>query len=327
MSSGKKPKKAKVHTVDSQYKGVNSAEFSSDFGTGFSAKTPTAFDSKGNPTEYSLTTDSRLADFLQPIPEQASQGIQGNLDYLQLTPQEMTQQALGGENALFNVLNDQTESERDKSLARALVNSQGTGTSNSTTAGAAQGTVLKDYLKQYNQNLLNSFQFQNENARANLGANLSALGGLANLVYPLGSAANQNLLTAFNANDQTNLANAQAKNQAEMQYAQAVNQARQNSGLGGAIGSVAGAALGLGLAPFTGGSSLMLAGMGAGLGGGIGNAVSGGGYGSLANSLSNVGPFTTNYGLGSFGLNNAMLNNTGGSFLNFTPNVGGVAIA
>ena len=43
-------------------------------------------------------------------------------------------------------------------------------------------------------------------------------------------------------------------------------------GFGGVIGRVAGTALGLGLAPLTGGSSLALAGLGGGLGGSIGEA-------------------------------------------------------
>lgn len=46
-------------------------------------------------------------------------------------------------------------------------------------------------------------------------------------------------------------------------------------GFGGVIGRVAGTALGLGLAPLTGGSSLALAGLGGGLGGSIGEAFEG----------------------------------------------------
>lgn len=53
----------------------------------------------------------------------------------------------------------------------------------------------------------------------------------------------------------------------------ALAQANQKSGRGGLIGGLAGTAIGIGLAPFTGGSSLMLAGLGGALGSGIGEAI------------------------------------------------------
>lgn len=257
MSSGKKPKKVTAPTVTSQYSGVNQAEFGSDFGTGFSQKTT-------NPDgTASLNTTTKLADFLQPIPELAGRGAQDNLSYLQRTPQQQYEDATGGNNPLYNILTEQTRRNTDGALGRALVNSQGTGTSNSTTAGAAQGMIFNDALMRSNTDLLNAVNFSNETSRANLGANLNALGSMANLVYPLGSAANANLMQAMGQQDAVAMQNANNQLQANIANTQAANQAamaRQQS-LGQMIGG------GIGMLGTLGGSYLL----GGGRGGGVGN--------------------------------------------------------
>jgi hypothetical protein len=137
---------------------------------------------------------------------------------------------------------------------RSLVDSYGTGTGNSTTAGAAQGMIMNDAILRGNQNLLSAIDFSNQTGRANLGANLDTMGSIANLLYPMGAAANANLMTALGSRDNFAMANAQAENAANLQYSQAMQAYNQQKQSG--LGSLIGGGIGLLAAPFTGGMSL-----------------------------------------------------------------------
>jgi hypothetical protein len=82
-------------------------------------------------------------------------------------------------------------------------------------------------------------QFGNNQATQNAQTNLGAIGGLAQLVYPLQSAANAQLNTALQGSDRAGAATAQAKNTAEAQYHQAMQQYEAQKAaqpFGGALG-------------------------------------------------------------------------------------------
>lgn len=286
MSGGRKPpKKVEAPQPDSAFKGINRTSFGSAFGSGTAAKNP-VMGANGKPVkgQYSLDTQTQLADFLQPVPQMAGEGIQGNLGFLQRTPQQQFDDAVGGNNALYNLLQEQTRRSTDSALGRSLVDSQGLGTRNSTTAGAAQGTILNDSLQRQNSNLLQAIQFGNDQGRANLGANLNTLGSLANLTYPLGSAANANLLQGFGARDSMAQSNAALQFQANQANTAAQNQydewKRQN-GLNGTLSQlfpVYGFASGntdLGMKGLT--QAAQIAGAAMGMGGGMGGMGGGGG--------------------------------------------------
>ena len=284
MSGAKKPQQVKPTPVQSQYSGVNTSVFGSDFGTGTSTKSGNA-----------LTTTTQLADFLQPIPTQAGQGIQSNLAFLQQTPQQQYEQATGGQNPLYNVLQEQSRRGMESALGRSLVDAQGTGTTNSTTAGAARGTILNDAIMRANSDLLNAISFSNQQAQANVNTGLDTLGSLANLTYPLGSAANGDLVKALGQQDTIALANAQSRLQADTKNAELMQQYEQQKakslgGMLGGAGSLIGTGLGALLAVPTGGLSLLggaaLGGaLGGGAGGLLGGAFGGGGGGGGSNYL------------------------------------------
>lgn len=214
-----------------------------------------------NTKQTEITTDAQLPDYLSGIPKLAGQGVESNLSFLQQTPQQQYDQAVGGNNPLYNILMENTNRAREQALGRSLVDYNNMGTANSTTAGSAQGTILNDAIMQGNQNLLNAINFSNETGRANLGANLNSLGSMANLLYPTMSLGNANAMQAWGQRDATAMANANAQNAANLQHAQAMNQYNQQraSSLGGMIGGGIGLLGSAALAPFTGGASLMAA--------------------------------------------------------------------
>ena len=267
---GSKPKKAKVTPIVSPYANVEGATFDAPFGAGTSGfgETDPATGQK------QIVTSMTLAPPLQEAGETATTGLNANLGYLQRTPQEQVDYATGGQDPLYNVLNEQAQKTFNANLGRAKVNAGLAGAANSTAAGAQYAQLQSDKNLLDNQILLQSLGYGNQQATQNANTNLGVIGNLANLVYPLGSAANSQFNTALIDQGRAQAATAQAQNAAEQQYVNTVNQlnANRGSGLGSALGTLAGAAIG----SFVPGVGTAL---GAGLGGAAGSIFGGGGQG------------------------------------------------
>jgi hypothetical protein len=274
---GSKPKKAKTTQAVSGFDNITGADYSGPFGSGQSTI--------GNGR---IGTTVTLAPGLQTASDTAQTGLNQNLAYLQMDPNQRYDFLSAGKDPLYNLVQDQSGRTTDYNLGRARLSAYGTGNQNSTAGGAAIGSVLNDDILRQNTNLLNAFNYNNQLATSGAQTNLGALGGIANLVYPLGAAANSNLMQARSDISGVNLANAQAQNQAERDYINQLNQqaAQSRSGMASGIGSLLGAGLGAALAIPTGGLSLAGGAMlGSSLGGSAGGMFGGSGQSSAPYSF------------------------------------------
>lgn len=233
---GSKPQRQKVYDTKSTYGGLNQATFDGPFGSGtssISAKDPAT-------GQRQINTSMSLAPQLQQAGDTAMTGLNSNLGYLQRDPNEQVSYLRSGQDPLYNVLNEQSQRSYDTNLGRLKLDAMRTGASNSTAAGAAYGKMMTDKNLLDNQNLLQTLGYGNQTATQNANTNLGAIGNLAQLAYPLGSAANAQLNTGLQAQDRAYAATAQSKNAAEANYQQAMNQynAQQaNQPFGGALGA------------------------------------------------------------------------------------------
>lgn len=253
-----------------------------------------------------IFTDLRLSPLLQRANKTAQQGLGTNLDFLNIDPNQRFTFIDSGRDPLFNILRDQALKEEQLARGRAQVNATSSGNLNSTAFGGLLGTIANDAVRRRNEDIIRALEFGDTQARNNVGTQLSTIGSLANLIYPLGTVTNQNLLTSMGARDagsQFNVSNnlqsqiqnaanslaAQQSNQgAALQAAQIeqqerlTNQARQQSFLGSLIGGIGT----LALAPFSGGGSLG-GGLASGLlgigGGGGGSSISPASFGGSTN--------------------------------------------
>lgn len=315
MSGGDKPKAAKVAPTRSVFDSARDFNISTDFGSATATQEPFKWTNPltgavSDQTRYSTT--SNLSAPLKGIADQAQTGLSNNMGFLQMDPNQRIDWLTAGKDPTYNLLSEMLKRDTDKAMGRSIVDSQGTGTMNSTTAGAAQGTILNDQILRSNQNLLNALNFGNENARADAGLGLNVISGLNGIVNPLASAANANQFQAMGAVDQAAAATAASQNAANQQYAAAMNQYNQqkSAGLGGMIGGGVGLLGSLALAPFTGGASLLAApGMMAMMGGGGKSSGSGyipqQSYGFGSNTPMAAGGY--NYAAGLPGLNSSIM--------------------
>lgn len=287
MSFGKKKSSSvKYKAPASQFAGVTGSSFNGPFGSATS-----------NRNGSSIDTTFKLGDSFAGLPDTIGQGLSSNYRYLGQDPQQRYDSILGGNDPVYNLLREQTDRELSRQLGRAKLTGQSTGNVNSTALGALNAGILNDGVMRNNQNILSALDYGNSAATNAINTGLGGVTTLNNLIAPLGSAANANLMTAMTNQDQVALANAARQLQADQFNAQA-SMANQGSSPWGTIGSLAGAALGLGLAPFTGGSSLALASLGGSLGGGVGSLFGGGksaaspslGAGLSASSLPSYAP-------------------------------------
>lgn len=260
--------------------------------TGSNYATPYSFGSSGIDNGI-LKTSATLAPGLQSASDTASAGLTPNLAFLQQDPNQRIAFIDGGNDPLYNILSERIRRAEADALGRAKVNAQGTGNSNSTAYGSAMGTILNDSLLRKNSTLLDALNFGNENARANIGTNLGAIGTFANLANPAGAAANSNSLAAYSAQDQAASNNAGNQLQANMANAAAQNaqnmleQQKKSSMLGNLVnlgGTLLGSAFG---GPVGGAIGSKLAGAfsgGGGASGSIGGSLlsGGGGLGELS---------------------------------------------
>lgn len=262
------PKKAKVQATPSQYSGVTNSSFSGPFGSGTSTL---------NKATNSIDATATLSPELQNSANLAQSGLTNNLAYINRNPEQQVNFATSGQDPYYNVLAEQANQAFDSNLGRLRLQAFKGGGLNSTAAGGAYGNLAHNKNLYDNQILLNALQYGNQNALQGAQANLGAIGGLAQLVYPLQSAANAQLNTALQSKDRADAATVAARNQAEANYAQAMNEysATKNAGMGSGIGSMVGAGLAIGAAPFTGGASLALLPAAMSLGGKAGGMIQG----------------------------------------------------
>ena len=286
-----KPEHAKVTRAATSYDDVTGSTFSSDFGSGTSTK-----------QNGQLTTTSKLGDFLQPSAQTAGQGLNSNLAYLNKSPSEQASNALAGNDPYYNVLKEQLDRNTRASLGRLAVDSQGTGTANSTTAGAGQAGILNNAILNSNTNLMNALNFGNQTATNNVGTNLNAIGSLANLTVPLGTAANQNLLSAFNNKDASTATYTQGLNNEALRYAQAMDQYNLDRYNNGWIGTMSKMSPAFGFAAgrpdqaYQGlQNNAQMIGAAMGMGGGMGGMSSGSASTPSLSSYSGWNPYYSNY--------------------------------
>ena len=225
-----KPKKPKVYATPTAYQGVTNSTFSGPFGSGTSSL---------NKATGSIDATSTLSPELQTSANLAQSGLSNNLAYLNRNPEQQVNFATGGQDPYYNVLSEQAQQSFDNNLGRLRLQAFKGGGNNSTAAGAAYGNLASQKNLYDNQILLSSLQYGNQQAGQNAQTNLGAIGGLAQLVYPLQSAANAQLNTALQSTDRASAATTAAKNQAEQQYYQQMLQYEQQKAaqpFGGKLG-------------------------------------------------------------------------------------------
>lgn len=316
-----KPNKVKYNPVTSQYNGTNQSTFNTDFATGNSTIKPYTYTDPltgQTSTKQQLVTDATLNPELQKAANTATSGLNSNLSYLSMDPNQRVNFLTSGQDPLYNVLNEQNNRAYQQNVGRTSLDAARTGNANSTALGGALGTLMSNDQLTKNQILLNALQYGNQTANTNAATNLGAIGGLANLSYPLGSAANSSLQSALNQLDSVGLQNAQNQLQADMYNTSAQNAARTNWGqvIGGSLATAAA----LGLAPFTGGASLLA------VPGTIGMA--GGGFGKSGGGMSGYSggggsyyqPAAYSNSLGNYNFSNPLSTSGGLSTLNYVPN-------
>lgn len=228
---GSKPKKAKAHQYKSSYNNVSGAQFDSDFGSGSSRE-----------VGGTLTTTGSLAPGLQGVKTQATQAAENNLGYLNRDPVQRINFLRDGGDPGYNLLKEQQDRAVQEAIGRSQINSFSGGRSNSTTAGAALGSIYNDDIIRRNQLLSDSLTRLDTRAERGAQIGMGTLGQLNNFVTPLMSGANANLITAYNQRDAAAARNAAARNAAELQNVQAQNAYRQqkSAAWGNALGQLAG---------------------------------------------------------------------------------------
>jgi hypothetical protein len=195
-----------------------------------------------------------------------------------LYQQQVRQLTEGSQRALFDT------AQRD--TLGYLANS---GTLNSTTSNQLLGDLGKEQLRYLNEasygaaNQNMQLQLDAMNRERGLGLDLfrTLYGGgnqssamASSLASQAGQLAGQvggQFANQRNLQYQNDIGNAQAQYQYDLGNYQ--RQKQRRSGFGGTAGGLLGAGLGLGLAPFTGGSSLLLAGIGGTAGFGLGSSL------------------------------------------------------
>lgn len=226
-----KPKKAKVEATPTAYDNVSSSSFSGPFGSGSSTL---------NKGTGSIDSTATLSPELQNSANLAQSGLSSNLAYINRNPQEQVNFATGGQDPYYNVLSEQANQAFDSNLGRLRLQAFKGGGLNSTAAGGAYGNLAYNKNLYDNQILLSALQHGNQQATQNAQTNLGAIGGLAQLVYPLSSAANAQLNTALQSKDRAAATTVAARNQAEALYNQQMMQYEQQraaQAFGGALGS------------------------------------------------------------------------------------------
>lgn len=284
---GSKPQKAEVAPFKSIYKDTFEAGYDSPFGSATSQLLPKVMVNPSGKTinGQELSTTLNLSPELQGINTTATTGLQNNLSFLQQDPNQRVGYLTSGQDPLYNALTTQQDLTLQNNLGRAQLQAQKTGGLNSTALGSAQSGLLANDGIVRNQNLLTALNSANDNARQDSQVNQGVIGNLAQLLYPLGSAANSNLMTALNQTDQGRFQTAAAENAANQQYANAMNayNQSQSGAMSSGIGSLVGAGLGAALAIPTGGLSLAGGAMlGSALGGTAGGLIGGGSGGGGA---------------------------------------------
>lgn len=304
-TSSPKPKKVTYHPAQSEYNGMNEADYNSDFGSGNSRK-----ESYTDPTtgqqQTRIVTSSSLAPNLQGSQQSAASGLQSNLDYLRQSPDQRIASITSGNDPVFAALEVQRQKAEDQAAGRAALRAQGTGNLNSTAYGSTLSGIDNESQNRRLQDMVTALQYGNDTATQGVNTNMGVQSGLAGLVYPLESAAGSTLQTGLNANNQIGLTNAQQQLAADQYNAQkmdAYNQQQYNNSLmsglstldpfvGFASGHNQQAMQGLGMYAQAAGAAAGMGGFGGG--GGVTSAAPSAMMPSYPNTLPNWNNFDTN---------------------------------
>lgn len=225
-----------------------------------------------------MSVKGSLSPGLQGIYDATQSGLQSNMGFIGRTPTEQLQDLEAGQNSYYNLNAEMNKRQLEQQMAQAQMRFSRSGLENSTSRGGFEGSLINDAVLRDLATRQSSLDYQNQTANQNAGTQNAIMQGLAAMTqYPM-DMANAGLNNAFGAQDQMGMFNAQQMQQANIQNAQwkaqadAANRASMGNMISGGIGTVAA----LGLAPFTGGASLMA------LPGTLGSMAGGGGGGGFS---------------------------------------------
>ena len=289
----KKASKAKAHTAQSAFAGVNEANVGLD---GLVSASATKTGDGRNPG--SIDVLAKLTGPARSIQDNALSGIGAAQRAGNLPAVDLNRQIQAGDNAFFNSVNEAASRAFNERLASLDSRSNLAGLQNSTVAGARQASLLDLQKQQDFNNILNSIQFIRNDAGNIIGNNINALTPLIAAQQNVAGLANNDLLTSLNDQSATSRFNAQQLNQVGMFNAQQANTMAAQPGIGsqliGAAATLGGAALG---------GSFGFPQLGS-ITGGLANSLTGSG-GGVPNSIGSFGSAVGPNQFGGFGVPNA----------------------
>jgi hypothetical protein len=255
MSKPKKAPTVKPAKASSIFGGVQTSNVAlPGFGTG---STTISGDANNRTINTSFNPDAQISSIMG----KAKQGIEDNQNIFNLTPEQQFAQIES--NPYYQYQKGQNASFLKQGQADARQSASQTGLENSTIAGAIEASLLKDASQMDLQARLGANDYSRGIAAQNLGLQQGILDqiygfsseplAMSNQTF-MGAGENQDQVGMFNAGQiqQANLQNAQ------MRFQQQQQQAQQRSAL---IGNIIKAGAAIAAAPFTGGTSLIGAGL------------------------------------------------------------------
>lgn len=238
----RKSKAVQPSTAKSAYQPVTNYTVDTGFGSANAALDGT-----------NLVVKNILSSPVQQAVNSAQSGLARGANYFAQDPINRLNDAVAGNNAYYNIFNQNTDRIFNNGLADANARFSRSGLNNSTVMGGAVAQLLNDRALTNNQNLLAAIDAQNALEQQALAQNMNIFGGISDISnVPLGMASG-NLQTGFGSRDQMNMFNASQMQNAAQFNAQQAAQARaaRNAmwgniigGIGGAIGTIATAGMG-----------------------------------------------------------------------------------
>lgn len=232
-----------------------------------------------------VTTNSQLSPGLQPIQSQAIQGLSGNQQYLNQTPDQQYHNLVAGQNPYYNALKAQSDLNYQNQYNALQNRFSSNGLVNSTAFGAFAGQQARDANLVDTANQVSALEQQNQTAQNNAALHANVLNQLAGYQSGLGQLTNQDLFAGNTAQDQISLANAQLSQDAAKYNSQAA--AQRSAATGSLIGNILGTVGSIAAIPFTGGTSALglIPSLGGAASQGFGSSASqyGGGMSNLSN--------------------------------------------
>ena len=228
-------KKRKAKTAVSPFAGTNTFNVDLD---GIASGTSTMTGGK-------LQSTGSLSPGLRKNFDLATSGLEGNLRYLNQSPDQQFQTLQSGGNPFFNEQKEYLDRAFSTRMGQ-LGNSLGSrGLQNSTVAGSMAAGAAQDAALRENALINQSLDFQNQRALQNAAFQQSNVLGLPQLAFQPAALSNQNLMGARNTDAQVAMFNADQQNKMAMMNAQldAARSTANRQMWGSIAGSVAGAGL------------------------------------------------------------------------------------